>query len=224
MAKLIQLFFDDDGKVYNAWAGIPPGAPFIQGNKVNVSCFATEIDLATGDALGPAQLIRRNGETGNGVSEGPHIFKRGEWYYLITAEGGTEIEHQEFISRSKHPLGPYEAGPENVNPLVYNADHPDIQMTGHMDLIEGADGRWWAFFLAVRNHNGALSQLGRETFLCPVEWVDDWPVVNGGKKVELEGPPILPRVPEEQSWEYGFSPETSESHPATTPADDRSPH
>lgn len=30
-----------------------------------------------------------------------------------------------------------------------------------------------------------LTRIGRETFLAPVEWVDGWPVINGGEKFGL---------------------------------------
>lgn len=204
------LFFDDDGKVYMPWATGIPNEPLPEG-KVNLSIWIVEIDLETGDSLMKPKLLRHNTTTGNWVAEGPHIFKRGDWYYLLTAEGGTETEHQEWISRSKSVLGPYEVGPVGVNPLVYNAQDEHIMQTGHMDMIEGPDGRWWAVFLAVRPQDGRLSQLGRETFLCPVEWKDDWPIVNGGKKVTVEGEPAagLPRVANEESWSYGFKPEMS---------------
>ena len=43
----------------------------------------------------------RSTSVGAGLAEGPHIFKRGGTYYLLTAEGGTELQHQEWIFRSK---------------------------------------------------------------------------------------------------------------------------
>jgi beta-xylosidase len=92
--------------------------------------------------------------------------------------------------------GPWETAPAGVNPIVYNGTHPDIQNTGHMDLVKGHDDRWWAVFLGVRpvfqqtTQNGVPlmpSHLGRETFMAPVEWIDGWPVVNEKKPIELLG-------------------------------------
>jgi beta-xylosidase len=141
-----------------------------------------------------------------GTAEGCHILKKDGWYYFFTAEGGTESGHRECVYRSKRPTGPFEAPPDGVNPLIYNADHPDIQNTGHMDLIEGDGGKWVAVFLGVRpvfaaGAHGMPSQLGRETFMAPMEWVDGWPVVNSRKQIELVGEAEgLTLLPETTNW------------------------
>jgi beta-xylosidase len=170
----------------------------------NLAVWTVEIDLKTGDSVGEPQLIRQNTSFGNHVSEGPHVYKRNGYYYLMTAEGGTETEHSEWIFRSKAgPRGPWEDCPHN--PLIYNGQDKHVMQTGHMDMVEGGDGQWWAVFLAVRNQKGVLSHLGRETFLAPVEWVEGWPVVNGGRKVSLQGVVGPPRSPNTQSWTFRFT-------------------
>jgi alpha-N-arabinofuranosidase len=59
-----------------------------------------------------------------------------------------------------------------------------IQGTGHADLFEDHHGQWWVVFLGLRYAHGTFQNLGRETYLAPVEWSDDgWPVVNCGRKV-----------------------------------------
>lgn len=58
-----------------------------------------------------------------GKTEGPHIYKRNDYYYLMLAEGGTEYGHAETIMRSRHITGPYETHPEN--PILTCANHPD---------------------------------------------------------------------------------------------------
>lgn len=82
-----------------------------------------------------------------------------------------------------------------------------------VDMVEGPDGRWWAVFLAVRPQNGVNSQLGRETFLLPIEWVDDWPIVNQRQPASIQGPTdvYLPRSGEYEEWSDQFSPNTSKS-------------
>ena len=88
-------------------------------------------------------------ESLSGVAEGSHIYKRGRYYYLFTAEGGTESGHCEWVSRSEvGPFGPWELGPNN--PLWRNGVNDEVQNTGHLDLVEDADGNWWAVLLAVR--------------------------------------------------------------------------
>ena len=39
--------------------------------------------------------------------EGPHLYRIGEWYYLLIAEGGCATEHAVTIARSKSLFGPY---------------------------------------------------------------------------------------------------------------------
>lgn len=163
-----------------------------------LSCYTVEIDIVSGQSLAEPTLCRHSTLGGGVGAEGPHIFVRDDYYYLITAEGGTEREHQEWVSRSKHgPLGPWEVGPSSVNPILYNDSHPEVRQTGHADIVEGTDGRWWIVFLAVRpvpsgpEGEMQLSQLGRETFLAKVDWVDDWPVVNAGKPITIDSIPLL---------------------------------
>jgi len=85
----------------------------------------------------------------SGIAEGSHILKRGNYYYLFTAEGGTESGHCEWVSRSETgPFGPWELG--SNNPLWRNDADDDIQNTGHADFVEDARGNWWAVFLGVR--------------------------------------------------------------------------
>lgn len=153
------------------------------------------------------------------MAEGCHLLKRDGWYYLFVAEGGTADGHSECVYRSRSPTGPFDSPPEGINPVVFNDKDPYIQNTGHMDLvpIDGKDdGRWVAVFLGVRpvfkaemtkeGGTGMPSHLGRESYMAPVEWAKDgWPVLNGGKPVEIiqkfEG---LSLRPEAKGWEETF--------------------
>jgi beta-xylosidase len=106
----------------------------------------SEIDLASGRTLTAPIVIRASPY---GVAEGSHIIKRDKYYYLFTAEGGTESGHQEWVMRSEAgPLGPWELGPRN--PLWYNGTEEEVQSTGHADVFMDANGDWWAVFLGVR--------------------------------------------------------------------------
>lgn len=170
------LFFDDDGKVYylsNDW--------HITGGRQGI--YMAEVDVATGALLTPFTLLSYG--TGGLAVEGPHLYKRDGWYYAMFAEGGTHYGHMETIFRSKNVWGPYEPCPHN--PIITHRNKPhEIQGTGHADLFEDKNGDWWLVFLAFRITGGNWHHLGRETFLCPVEWVDGWPVVNEGRGVELD--------------------------------------
>lgn len=84
----------------------------------------------------------------HGIAEGSHIIKRDSWYYLFTAEGGTEAGHQEWAFRSREGvLGPWES---QHRPLWYNGPDEEVQRTGHADVFEDGRGRWWAVLLGVR--------------------------------------------------------------------------
>lgn len=160
---------------------------------MKIVSYSNEFDLSTGRSLSPPRLTM---DSVLGTAEGCHIIKRDGWYYLFTAEGGTQDGHQEWVYRSDKPLGPWVAPPVHINPIVFNGNHPHIQNTGHLDMVEGENGQWWAVFLGVRPQFRAdqlvnpilmRSALGRESFMAPVEWVDGWPVVNGQRPIELVG-------------------------------------
>lgn len=149
--------------------------------------WGTEIDLATGDSLHRPVLLRESFHSRK-CAEGPHIYKKDGWYYLLVAEGGNVLDHQVRISRSKKPLGPYEEPPEGMNPFLFNGHHhPDVQSTGHADLIQDTGGNWWAFFLAIRTQANGYAPLGRECWFTPVVWPEnEWPIFNDKKPVELQ--------------------------------------
>jgi beta-xylosidase len=202
-------------------------APPIDGNP-RIQSWINEIDLATGSSLSEPVLAKASDL---GLAEGCHILKRDGWYYFFTAEGGTQEGHRgepnsdirsgliltECVYRSRSPMGPFDPPPEGINPVIYNHDHPDIQNTGHMDLIEGDDGKWIAVFLGVRpvfearEVGGAMgmpTHLGRESFMAPMEWVDGWPVVNNRKPIELVGQARgLTLVPEASDFVDNFDQE-----------------
>lgn len=117
--------------------------------------------------------------------EGPHILKRNGWYYLYAAEGGTSVNHSEVVLRSKDVWGPYV--PFEGNPILTQrglpADRKDpITSAGHAQFIEGPDGNWYSIFLAVRPYEGDYYNTGREMFIAPLTWINDWPMIEHGEK------------------------------------------
>ncbi|KAL5043039.1 hypothetical protein BDW71DRAFT_131257 [Aspergillus fruticulosus] len=189
------LFFDDDGTVYlsSTYRKHERTLPSADGKPLkDFAIHISTIDLQTGNVTSAPKLIR---SSSSGVSEGSHIFKRGKYYYLFTAEGGTESGHSEWVCRSEDsPFGPWEAGPVGeVNPLFGSGVSRDdeVQNTGHADFVEDVDGNWWAVFLGVRpvwretEQRWEGSVFGRETFLAPVTWENNWPVVNSKQRITL---------------------------------------
>jgi xylan 1,4-beta-xylosidase len=174
------LFFDDDGRSYLLNNGPPPGKPQYDGHR---AIWMQQFDLATRRLIGRRKVLVNGGVDVAKKPvwiEGPHLYKRRGWYYLMCAEGGTGTQHSEVVLRSHSPWGPFRAYPGN--PVLTQRDLPPdradaIADAGHADLVEAPDGRWWAVFLAVRTYDQVHYNLGRETFLLPVTWKHDWPVI-----------------------------------------------
>lgn len=130
----------------------------------------------TGD---PVRLVL---PPGAGWIEGPNLYRRGSWYYLLTADGGTSWGHQVTVARSRTLAGPYLRDPRG--PMITARDHPDLplQKAGHGSLIDTPDGRTHLAYLVARPHGRyGPCILGRETALAPVTWSPDgWPRVPTG--------------------------------------------
>ncbi|EXL90059.1 Non-reducing end alpha-L-arabinofuranosidase BoGH43A [Fusarium oxysporum f. sp. cubense] len=164
------LFWDDDGKAYLATAGIT----------------LQEINVKTGQLGKPSKIW--NG-TSNEWPEGPHIYKKDGWYYLLIAEGGTSQKHAVSMSRSKAIIGPYKA--YEHNPILTNRDTDEyFQSVGHADIFQDSNGHWWGMCLATRSGPSYQHMpMGREAVLFNVTW-------NEGQWPRLE--PVrgrMPRVP-----------------------------
>lgn len=80
-----------------------------------------EANLDTGE-VGDWHIIW-NG-TGGMAPEGPHLYRKDGWYYLLAAEGGTGLGHMVTMARSKNLWGPYESNP--ANPVLTNANTTSI--------------------------------------------------------------------------------------------------
>lgn len=152
------IFWDDDGKVYVATQGI----------------ILQEMNIDTG-AMGPVKELW-NG-TGGVWPEGPHIYKKDDYYYLLIAEGGTGSNHAVTMARAKNITGPYSSSPYNPH-LTNRGTQEYFQTVGHADLFQDAKGKWWGVALATRSgRNGQSYPMGRETVLTPVTWnTGEWPV------------------------------------------------
>ncbi|MFJ8693556.1 glycoside hydrolase family 43 protein [Streptomyces roseolilacinus] len=164
------------------------------------------IDPYTGETFGPPRRIW-SGTPGAKAPEAPHLYRIGDHWYLLIAEGGTERGHGVSVARGRTPAGPFEPCPANPILTHRGLDHP-IQNTGHADLVQAPDGSWWMVLLGVRPGGGTPGWhvLGRETFLAPVDWVDGWPVV-GDLSPAVAAPPWPlrpgPAVPRRDDFDLG---------------------
>ncbi len=207
------LFFDDDGTVW-------------QTGTYHKGIYTQQIDLKTGNMVGDLHIIWTG--TGAGYSEGPHIYKKDGWYYLLISEGGTERCHMLSMARSRSVTGPYEECP--YNPVMTNRSMAlPLQAIGHADLVEDQHGMWWAVCLGIREFGYPQKHnLGRETMLVPVDFSGAWPVFgDNGRAMEQFTVPRLPGVSEadpirdnynanfsgdeiDDSWNYIYAPGLAE--------------
>ncbi|MDP2885791.1 MAG: glycoside hydrolase family 43 protein [Ignavibacteria bacterium] len=180
-------FFDDDGKAYILYNSIPPDDKSLYDGHRTIRMFA--LDINTLKVIGEEKILVDGGVdiTKKPIwIEAPHIFKKDGSYYLIAAEGGTAEQHSEVVFRSNSVGGPYV--PFEKNPILTQR-HLDprrefpITSTGHADFVQTESGSWWAVFLGCRPYrpfDQNYVNTGRETFLAPVEWQGEWPVINPG--------------------------------------------
>lgn len=168
------LAWDDDGMAYMTYSGLDT----VTGNMgEHGGILQVRVDLEAGKALEEPRSVWSG--TGLMFPEAPHLYKRGDYWYLMIAEGGTERGHSVSIARGTSPAGPFGSNPANPILSARSTDRP-IQNTGHGDLVETPDGGWAMVLLGMRpkGMTRAFSALGRETFITPVTWVDDWPVAE----------------------------------------------
>jgi xylan 1,4-beta-xylosidase len=133
--------------------------------------------------------------TPRGLTEAPHLFRRGGWYYLTTAEGGTGYGHAVTMARARDIRGPYETHPDlHLMTAAHAPDHP-IQRVGHGQYVEGPDGTAWHTFLMGRpipgpDGQGRFCPLGRETGIERCVWREDgWLYLeSGGQLPRVEVP------------------------------------
>jgi len=179
------LFFDQD-KAYVVYNSDPPDNKSLYPGHRTIRTY--ELDLLSLKVIGEEKILVNGGVDISKKPvwiEGPHIFKRGEWYYLCAAEGGTSVNHSQVILRSSTATGPFV--PYEKNPILTQRDLDPkrpfpITSTGHAELVEGPDGLTYAIFLAVRPYEGNFYNTGRETFIAPVKWTEGWPVINPDSK------------------------------------------
>lgn len=153
-----------------------------------------ELDLEEGKLVGESISIFDGSMKHTIWAEGPHLYHKDNYYYLLLAEGGTAYDHSVVVARSLSVSGPYESCPHNPVLTHRHLGHSyPIQCIGHGDLVESPCGDWFMVMLGTRPRNGC-AELGRETFLAEVKWEEDWPVVNPlvGKIMEQQKMLFLP--------------------------------
>lgn len=202
------IFFDDDGKVY--YIGTHP---ITEGRQYDGEChiWIQELDLEAMRLIGKSKDVWSGSMRFVHWPEGPHLYKKDGYYYMMLAEGGTDRNHSVTMCRSRSIWGPYEN--HFCNPILTHRhlgkDYP-VQCVGHGDLVETPSGEWYMVMLGMRPIDGCTT-LGRETFLARVVWENGWPVVNPGigrltEEVEVglkEWKPEKPAVEDKRVYHFG---------------------
>lgn len=201
------IYFDDDGKAYLLYnSDAPYNKPLYDGHR---TIRMYEFDYKNLKVVGENKILVNGGANFSKKPiwiEGPHLYKKDGYYYLIPAEGGTAEGHSQVVFRSKDIWGPYT--PWENNPILTQRDldpqrKNPITSTGHAALVETDNGDWWAVFLGCRPYapfEKDYYNTGRETFMAPVRWTEDgWPIINPDfEEVQYSYPvPIAPVVKQE---------------------------
>ena len=201
------LFHDDDGKKYVVSLEWETREGYEKPGEI---CMV-EYDPKKKEVLGHTKRIWRGG-TDRGCIEAPHLTKRGKYYYMMCAEGGTGYNHCVTMGRSENVWGPYDRDP--MNPIVtsqpgesyerHDPDHlkpkyynPDsiLQKSGHGSYIDLPNGETYLVHLCARPFVPELCcTLGRETAIQKMVWTKDgWLRMADGSnfaKTEVEEPKL----------------------------------
>ncbi len=171
------LFHEDDGRKYLVnmmWDHRP-------GNNRFAGIVLQEYSVEEKRLIGEPKLIFKGTEIA--FTEGPHLYKRGGYFYLLTAEGGTGWGHAVTLARSREIAGPYELHPEKY--ILTSRHRPDIELqrAGHADLVDTQAGETYMVHLCGRPlRNRGRCTLGRETAIQKMQWGSDgWLRTADGK-------------------------------------------
>ncbi|MGY3749568.1 glycoside hydrolase family 43 protein [Vagococcus acidifermentans] len=192
------LFHDDDGKKYLVNMVWDYRASHHRFYGIVMQEYSHEKRRLTGKP----EIIFKG--TNLKLTEAPHLYRWNGYYYLLTAEGGTQYEHAATLARSKSIHGPYEVHPDN--PLISSWSHPhiDLQKAGHGSIVHTHTDEWYFVHLTarpVRRENSSLlpdrgyCPLGRETAIQKLYWQNGWPYVEGGNFPKVDVP--SPKMPEQ---------------------------
>ncbi len=150
--------WDNDGRCYlvNGWANSRAG--------FNSVLTMRELSADGTQAIGLPRIVFDGGQE-NYTTEGPKLYKRDGWYWILCPAGGVEMGWQ-LAMRSKSPYGPYECrkvmwqGTTDIN---------GPHQGGWVHTPHGED--WFLHF----NDKGAY---GRVVYLQPVDWSSGWPIMG----------------------------------------------
>jgi len=163
--------WDDDGELYlvHAFAGSRAGIKSVVAiNKLNKA----------GTRFEGQGVIVYDGHGTDPTIEGPKLYKRHGYYYIFAPAGGVPEGYQ-LVLRSQNIYGPYE------RKVVMEQGNSDINGPHQGAWITTPDGKqdWFIHFRDMEAY-------GRVTYLEPMKWIHDWPVIGVDKDGDGTGEPV----------------------------------
>jgi len=157
--------WDDDGRAYlvHAWAGSRAGIK---------SVLVVHEMSPDGKTLLNDGVMVFDGHEEHPTVEGPKLYKRDGYYYILAPAGGVSTGWQ-LALRSRNIYGPYESR------VAMHQGITDINGPHQGGWVETQTGQHW--FLHFQDQ-GAY---GRVVHLNPLEMVDGWPMI--GKDIDHDG-------------------------------------
>jgi beta-xylosidase len=180
-------FWDEEGKAYlvNGLAGSRSGMK---------STLIINRMSEDGTTLLDDGAIVFDGHANHPTVEGPKVYKRNGYYYILAPAGGVGKGWQ-LALRSKNIYGPYE------EKIVLEQGKSPVNGPHQGALVDTQTGESW--FLHFQDKDA----YGRIVHLQPVKWINDWPMMGIDQDGNGTGEPVLTFK----------KPNVGKSYPKTTP-------
>jgi len=192
-------FWDDDGNAYlvHAWANSRAG--------INSILTINRMSANGTKLLDEGKLVVDGRDGKYRTLEGPKMYKRNGFYYLMAPAGGVPKGYQ-LAFRARSIFGPYEGR------IVMDQGKTEINGPHQGGWVELKSGENWFVHFQDR---GAY---GRVVHLQPVKWVDDWPVMGIDKEGNGKGEPVLTYKKPDVGRSYSLMvPQTSDEFDSRRP-------
>lgn len=163
--------WDEDGKVYlvHAWAG----------SRARMNSILTVCELnSDGTKVISDPVLVYDGNDGiNHTLEGPKLYKKDGYYYILAPAGGV-VTGWQLALRSKHIYGPYESK------VVMAQGNSKINGPHQGAWVDTPAGESWFI------HFQDKGVYGRVIHLNPMKWINDWPVIGVDNDDDGCGEPV----------------------------------
>ncbi len=164
-------FWDEDGKAYMVYA--------FAGSRAGIkSVIAIREMNKAGTAFLGKGVIVYDGHGIDNTIEGPKLYKRNGYYYIFAPAGGVKPGYQTVL-RSKEIYGPYERR------VVMHQGNTTINGPHQGAWITTPDGKQ-DWFIHFRD----MDAYGRVTYLEPMKWINNWPVIGTDEDGDGIGEPV----------------------------------